>query len=124
MITRFFNPLQIQFNKAILIAFIGLIVNGVCIVIMKDKHNHCHGYKHIHKHHTHSKDYNFKAAYLHILADVLTSILAIIALIVGKYFSLTYLDSLIGILGGIVILKWATELLKNTIKELIDMKFS
>lgn len=123
-ITRFFNPLQIQFNEAILIAFIGLIVNGVCIVIMKDKHNHCHDYKHIHKHHTHSKDYNFKAAYLHILADVLTSILAIIALIVGKYFSLIYLDSLIGILGGIVILKWATELLKNTIKELIDMKFS
>ena len=89
---------------------------------MRDKHNYCHS--HIHKHHTHSKDYNFKAAYLHILADVLTSILAIIALIVGKYFSLTYLDSLIGILGGIVILKWAIELLKNAIKELIDMKFS
>lgn len=119
-IARFFNPLEIQFNEAILIAFIGLIVNGVCIFIMRDKHNYCHS--HIHKHHTHSKDYNFKAAYFHILADVLTSILAIVALFVGKYFSLTDLDSLIGILGGIVILKWATELLKNTVKELIDVR--
>jgi len=113
---RFFNPLQIQFNEAILIAFIGLIVNGCCILIMENKGEHHHN------HHCDKEDYNFKAAYLHILADVLTSILAIIALFVGKYFGFLFLDCLVGLFGGIMIMKWAIGLLKNTIKELIDMK--
>lgn len=116
-IQRFFNPLHIQFNDAILIAFIGLIVNGSCILIMENKEEHHH-----HKHCHNKEDYNFKAAYLHILADVLTSILAIIALFVGKYFNFLYLDCLVGLIGGIMILMWASNLLKNTVKELIDMK--
>ena len=112
-VQRFFNPLQIRFDEAILVAVVGLVVNAVCILIMEGKHHH---------HHHEHDDYNFKAAYYHILADALTSVLAIAALLVGKYFNFVCLDSIIGILGGILILKWAVSLLTNTIKILIDMK--
>jgi len=110
---RIVSPIQIEFNEAILIAVIGLVINLICIMIMGDSHKdeHCH-----------NEDYNFKAAYYHILADVLTSILAILALIAGKYFNVVYLDSCIGLLGGVLILRWALNLLKDTIKVLIDMK--
>lgn len=105
---RFINPLEIRFEEAILVAAIGLAVNVICILIMEGReHNHNH-------------DYNFKAAYLHILADALTSVLAIGALLAGKYFNFIYLDSLIGILGGVLILRWAVGLIKDTVKILID----
>ena len=110
---RLINPLNIEFSQAILVAIVGLIVNGVCILIMKDPHTHDHKHKH---------DYNFMAAYYHILADALTSVFAIFALLTGKYFNITYLDSLAGVLGGILIIKWAINLLKNTVKILVDMK--
>lgn len=113
-VQRFFNPLEIRFDEAILVAVIGLVVNAVCILIMEGKHHH---HEHEHEH----EDYNFKAAYYHILADALTSVLAIGALLVGKYFNFVCLDSVIGILGGILILKWAVGLLTNTVKILIDM---
>ena len=115
-IDRLFHPLKIQFNEAILVAVIGLIVNGVCILIMEEKHHHHSECKHKHK------DYNFKAAYYHILADALTSVLAIAALLVGKYFNIIIFDALIGILGGILILRWAVGLIKSTVAILIDMK--
>ena len=108
---RFFNPVKIQFNEAILVAIIGLVVNLACIFVMEHSHD---------KHE--STDYNFKSAYYHILADALTSILAIIALVIGKYLHITYLDYIIGILGGILILRWSFGLLKNTIAILIDIK--
>lgn len=111
---RFFNPLQIRFDEAILVAVIGLIVNAVCILIMECKNHH--------EEKSENTDYNFKAAYYHILADALTSILAIGALLAGKFFNFVYLDSLIGILGGILILRWAFGLIKNTVKILIDFK--
>lgn len=117
--SRFIHPLQIEFNEAILVAIIGLVVNVVCILIMEGKHNHCHEE---HSHDAKDKDYNMKAAYYHILADALTSILAIAALLVGKYLHITALDSLIGILGGVLILKWAFGLIKDTVKILLDMK--
>ena len=113
-VDRFVNPLEINFNDAVIVAVIGLLVNTVCIFIMSE-HKHCN-------HEEHCEDYNFKAAYFHILADALTSILAIIALLAGKFFNIVYLDSVIGILGGILIVKWSVELLKNTVAELIDMK--
>ncbi len=118
---RFINPLDIKFNEAILVAIIGLVVNAVCIFIMEGRHE-AHHHHNEEKVDAHSEDYNFKAAYYHILADALTSILAIGALVVGKYFHVVYLDSLIGILGGILILRWASGLLKNTVKILVDMK--
>lgn len=113
---RFIHPLKIQFNEAIIVAIIGLVTNLVCIWIMEGKHSHKDSSNGEHK------DYNFKAAYYHILADALTSIFAIAALILGKYFGLFYFDSIIGILGGILILKWAAELIINTVKILIDME--
>ena len=104
---RLINPVPISFNEAILVAIIGFIVNGVCIIIMNDSEHH-HDEKD-------KVDYNFIAAYYHILADALTSILAIAALLLGKYFNLIYLDSIIGLLGGFLILRWAIGLLKNTL---------
>ena len=111
---RLIKPLNIQFNEAITVAIIGLIVNSVCIIVMERGHHH---------HEDEDKeDYNFKAAYYHILADALTSILAIFALFAGKFFSITALDSIVGFIGGVLILKWAYSLVKDTVKELVDMK--
>lgn len=117
---RFVNPLEIKFGEAILVAAIGLVVNVICILIMEGNHHHHH---HEHKE-EHERDYNFKAAYMHILADALTSVLAIGALLAGKYLNFVYLDPLIGILGGVLILRWAAGLLKDTVKILIDYKAS
>lgn len=115
-IQRFLNPLKIDFNEAITVAVIGLIVNAACIRIMENRHRHTH------KAENAPRDYNFKAAYYHILADALTSILAIAALIIGKYAGIVYLDALVGALGGLLIIKWAAGLLKHTTIILIDMK--
>ena len=117
-VQRFINPVQIQFNEAILVAVIGFIINLICIFVMENPCGHCH------EEHSESRqeDYNFKAAYYHILADAMTSVLAIAALIVGKYFNLVYFDIMVGILGGILILKWAIGLINKTVKILIDMK--
>ena len=108
---RLVSPVKISFDTAILVAVIGLVVNGVCILIMENPFKK-----------QKTEDYNFKAAYYHILADALTSILAIVALYIGKYFGFIYLDAFVGILGGILIIKWAVELLKKTVTVLIDMK--
>ena len=119
---RFFNPLQINFNEAIGVAVIGLIVNAACIFIMGEhgrghKHSHaCAGHEHKSKH----EDYNFKSAYLHILADALTSVMAIAALLLGKYAGLNFLDCTVGLLGGIMICVWAFGLIKSTAKILAD----
>lgn len=115
---RFFNPLQIGFNEAITVAITGLAVNAACIFIMG---GHEHGHKHSaacadHKH----EDYNFKSAYLHILADALTSVMAIAALLLGKYAGLDFLDSIVGLLGGFMICVWALGLIKSTTKILTD----
>lgn len=117
-VQRFITPLAIRFEEAIIVAIIGLAVNALCILIMEGKeHSHSH-----HEHNENGADYNFKAAYYHILADALTSILAIGALLGGKYFHFIYLDPLIGILGGILIIRWAIGLLKDTVKILVDIK--
>ena len=117
---RLFNPQNIEFNEAIFVAFVGLIVNVICIFIMEYKE--IKGEHTYDKHHLQHEDFNFKAAYFHILTDALTSVLAIIALLVGKYFNLTYFDALIGILGGILIIRWAFLLIKDTMLKLIDFK--
>ncbi len=107
-IERFFNPLIISFDTAILIAVIGLVVNGVCLLIMES------GCK--------KSDYNYKAAYLHILTDALTSVFAIIALIAGKFAGLVFLDPIMGLLGGYLILRWSIGLIKDTTIILLDME--
>jgi cation diffusion facilitator family transporter len=121
-VSRIINPVQIHFNEEISVAVVGLIVNLICIFIMEGNEKHdsseC---KHCAECHSHDEDYNFKSAYYHILADALTSFLAISALLVGKYFGFIYLDPLSGILGGILIFKWAVELIKKTVVVLVDM---
>lgn len=107
-VLRFINPLSITFDTAITIAIIGLVVNGICLLIMENKHKH--------------EDLNFKAAYLHILTDAMTSIFAIIALISGKYFGFNFLDTIMGIVGGLLIIKWSYGLLKDTSSVLLDIK--
>ena len=114
-IFRLISPQNIVFKEAIIIAIIGFIVNGFCIFIMEYK-------EHRHECEAEHKDYNFISAYYHILADAFTSILAILALIIGKYFDILCLDSIVGILGGILILKWSISLLKDTTKILVDCK--
>lgn len=122
--SKLINPVQIIFSDAILIAVIGLIVNLVSILIMKGKHVHLHigECEEEHHHEEEHEDQNFKSAYLHILADILTSVLAIMALVLGKFMNITYFDSAIGILGGIVILKWSIGLVRDTAVVLLDMK--
>ena len=126
-IERIFNPAQIGFNDAILVAIIGLIINVLSILIMGDNHTHTHTHNHSHNHdknkiegHAHHEDYNFKAAYMHILADALTSIFAILALLAGKYFNWVFLDPIVGLVGGIVICIWAYGLIKSTSSILVD----
>lgn len=119
-IERFFKPLEISFGDAILVAIVGLVVNFVCVMVMGDHHHHHHGchQEHEHKH----ENLNYKAAYMHILADAFTSILAIGALLLGKYFGLVFLDPVIGILGGIIIAKWAVDLIKSSSLILLDFE--
>ena len=103
---RFIHPAKISFNEAILVTVIGLFVNVVCILIMSE-------------HHHHKENLNFKAAYLHILADALTSVTAIVALMLGKYFGLVFFDPLMGLIGGLIILKWSAGLIKSSFNILI-----
>ncbi len=127
-IKRFFNPLSISFTEAIIVATIGLVVNFICILIMDEKeghnHNHNHNYNHIDKDtddcKTKEENLNYKGAYLHILADLLTSIIAILALVAGKYFNIMIFDPIIGIIGGIIIAKWAFDLIRKSGKILLS----
>ena len=110
-------------GEAILVAVIGLVINLICVLVMGGKHHHHNHSCHFEKHHDDQNDdeenLNYKAAYLHILADALTSILAIGALLLGKYFGWVFLDPVIGILGGIIIAKWAFGLLLTSSKILL-----
>lgn len=112
---RLFSPVAIGFNISITVAVIGLVVNLVSAVILKDDHAHGHGHDHEHK-----EDHNLKAAYLHVVADALTSVGAILALIGAKYMGWIWLDPVVGIVGAFIIVKWGIGLLKTTGKVLVD----
>lgn len=116
---RLFQPHPIQFNEAIEVAVIGLIVNLISAWLLQDSHNHEHKHDQNHKH-EHHQDHNLRAAYLHVLADALTSILAIIALCGGKFLGWIWLDAAMGIVGAGVIAKWSYGLLQNTGAVLLD----
>ncbi len=115
-IHRIIEPQEIRFNEAIGVAVLGLIVNLASALILKDNHRH-HGHGHDHHHH---EDHNLKAAYLHVLADALTSVAAIIALTFGSIFGWAILDPVMGIVGSLVITKWAIGLMKETSGILLD----
>ncbi|MFT5758894.1 MAG: cation diffusion facilitator family transporter [Alteromonadaceae bacterium] len=113
-VLRLVEPQSIHFNEAIIVAIIGLVVNVASVFILHDDHHH-HG-----EHHHHDHDHNMKAAYFHVLADTLTSLLAIVALLVGKYIGLLWMDPLMGIVGAIVILRWSYGLIKESSEVLLD----
>jgi cation diffusion facilitator family transporter len=112
---RFLHPVDIGFNEAIIVAIIGLLVNVLSVWILHGDEDHHHDH-----HHSHQHDHNLKAAYLHVLADALTSVLAIIALLAGKYFGLVFLDPVMGLVGGVLIGSWAWGLLKSSGLILLD----
>ncbi|MCR9940344.1 CDF family Co(II)/Ni(II) efflux transporter DmeF [Vibrio owensii] len=120
---RLFNPESIQFNEAIMVAVIGLVVNLASMLLLQDHHHHGHDHHDYHSHdheHEHHHDHNLTAAYFHVLADTLTSLLAIVALIVGKFYGWVWLDAMMGIVGAIVIGKWTLGLMKQTAPVLLD----
>lgn len=119
-IDRFINPVAISFDGAIFVAIIGLAVNGVSAWILGNDHGHEHSHEHEHHHH----DHNRRAAYFHVLADALTSLLAIAALLAGKYAGWQWLDPAMGIVGAILITRWAWQLLKDTSQVLLDQQRS
>lgn len=116
---RIAEPHLIIYNKSMLVATIGLTINLISAFLLRGNYSHSrHQYSH------HHKDHNLKAAYLHVLADALTSIFAIVALMLGKYFGLNWMDPLAGIVGAIIITKWSLGLLKQTIPVLLDSSVS
>lgn len=122
-IDRFIHPVDISFNGAIFVAVIGLIVNGVSAWILGgEDHDHgdAHGHEHEHEHH----DHNRRAAYFHVLADALTSVLAIAALLAGKYAGWNWMDPIMGIVGALLITRWSWHLLKDTSRVLLDQQRS
>ncbi|HPL03447.1 MAG TPA: cation diffusion facilitator family transporter [Bacteroidales bacterium] len=106
-IQRFFNPVNINYNYAILVAIIGLIVNVISALILQ--HNG-----------SQEKDLNLKSAYIHVIVDALTSILAIIALLGAKYLNLQFLDPLMGLVSAFLIFRWTYLLIRDTASILLD----
>jgi cation diffusion facilitator family transporter len=138
-IVRLVSPVEIQYNHAILVAVIGLIVNGISMLILGEK-NHAHNHDqddhehgdhhheqddhldadHHHAHEGSGDDHNLKAAYLHVLTDAMTSILAIVALLTAKYFNWVWMDPLMGIVGATLVIRWSVGLIQGTTKVLLD----
>ncbi|MFC1815801.1 CDF family Co(II)/Ni(II) efflux transporter DmeF [Thermodesulfobacteriota bacterium] len=114
---RLFSPQPIRFNEAIVVAVIGLAVNLISAYILqkRDKPNYRHGDSR-----TQHEDHNLRAAYLHVLADAMTSFLAIFALFTGKKFGWIWMDPIMGLVGSAVITRWAYGLLQDTSKILLD----
>jgi cation diffusion facilitator family transporter len=144
-VQRFFVPVPIAFDQAIVVAVVGLLVNGLSMLILghdhdhdhhhghdddhdhDDDHEHEHDHDHEHNHeqrdpaarHDH-QDHNLLSAYLHVLADALTSLLAIVALLAAKYFGLTWMDPFMGIVGAVLVARWSLGLLRSTSAVLLD----
>jgi cation diffusion facilitator family transporter len=117
-ISRLINPAQVAYGDALLIAAIGLGVNLISAFILKDDHQHDHSH-HGHAHHG-GHDNNMRAAYVHVLADAATSVLAIVALACGYYFGLGILDPLAALVGAFVIGSWAYGLVRDSAMVLLD----
>jgi cation diffusion facilitator family transporter len=118
-VVRLFHPAPIRFDDAIAVAVVGLIVNFVCAWLLKDGHHHDH---HGHDHHHH--DLNLRSAYLHVVADAATSVLAILALVGGKFWGASWLDPVMGIVGAVLVSVWAYGLLRDTGRVLLDAEMN
>lgn len=117
---RLFVPATIHYDQAIPIAVLGLGVNLLCAWLLKGEHGHDHGHGHHHEHGHGHHDVNLRAAYLHVIADAATSVLAIVALIGGKLYGAAWLDPVMGIVGSILVARWAFGLLRESGRILLD----
>ncbi len=118
-VMRLTAPVPIQFDQAILVATIGLVVNLVSAWVLNEGEGHQHSHSHGHDHH-HHQDHNLRSAYLHVLTDALTSVLAIAGLLAGRFYGWVWMDPLMGIVGGIVIARWSWGLLLGAGAVLLD----
>ncbi|WP_434777515.1 CDF family Co(II)/Ni(II) efflux transporter DmeF [Neisseria sp. Ec49-e6-T10] len=126
-VIRLFSPFNIHYEQAIWIAIMGLLVNLICAYLLHDGEHHHHNHQHEHKGHHHLIDthehhhnLNLRAAYIHVIADAATSVLAIIALVCGKFFGAEWLDPVMGIVGAVLVIIWAINLLKASGSVLLD----
>jgi cation diffusion facilitator family transporter len=117
---RLLQPVKVDFGDAIVVAVIGLVVNLVSAALLSTGGHHHHGHDHDDDDHHHHHDHNLRAAYMHVLADALTSVLAIFALVSGRYLGWTWLDPAMGVVGAIVIARWSWTLMKQTAAVLLD----
>lgn len=127
---RLIAPGAVAFDQAIFVAVVGLVVNLLSALLLsgghhhhhhRDNHHHDHhDHDHGHHHHSHGPDNNLRAAYLHVLADAFTSVLAIIALVAGKFAGWVWLDPVMGVVGAIVIARWSWSLMRDTAGVLLD----
>ena len=102
---RFFSPdVEIRYTEAMIVAAVGMVVNVICAIVLHDKHGH--------------DDYNRHSAYLHVLADALTSLGAIFGLVCAMIWDIIWIDTLVALICSIVIIRWAKNLLIDTGKAL------
>ena len=125
-VERLLNPIQIHYGEAIVVAVLGLAVNMLSAWLLGADHEHGADHTHAHGHHAHAHDHhahrdlNLRAAYLHVIADALTSLLAILALTVGLLAGWGFLDPLMGIAGSLLIGRWAWSLARDSALTLVD----
>ena len=116
-VERLLAPQPIQFREALVVAVLGLVVNIACAVILGRAHHHDHDEGHAHGHH---QDLNLKSAYVHVITDAATSVLAIVALGGGWLYGWSWLDPAMGIVGAVLVALWAKGLILETAKVLLD----
>ena len=120
-VLRLFQPITVAFGTATWIAFVGLGVNAASALLLSGGHAHGHHHDHDHHHgHAKGRDNNLRSAYIHVIADALTSVLAIAALLSGRYLGWVWMDPVMGIVGGIVIARWSWTLMRDTSAVLLD----
>jgi cation diffusion facilitator family transporter len=121
-VVRLADPVPIRFAEALPVAVVGMFVNLASMFLLHAGGDHDHDHHHDHEDHGHHHhDHNLRAAYVHVLADAFTSLLAIVALLGGHYFGWRFLDPLMGIVGGVVIARWSYQLCRSAARQLLDV---